>query len=80
MQSIWWPNSSRLLLKGIRADLGTGEVIVQDPELVQQLIRQYWGTVYGSKEVDEDKIAKVLQVYRNRHSDKFQFNDITLPF
>ena len=80
LQSVWWPKNRRLKLRGIRIkEKEGGEVIVNEPKAVQRGLIDEWKPLSAWKQVDEDKIAKLLGVYQRRNSDKFSFNSVILP-
>ena len=77
-QGLWWPKASKLKLFGIRVDKQS-ENVISDPQAVQNLLQEYWKRAYEKKEVGEDKIQKILGMYRRRNEHLFSFNSVRVP-
>ena len=52
---------------------------MNDPKAVQRGLVEEWEPIYAWKQVDEDRMAKLLEVYKRRNSDKLNFSSIVLP-
>ena len=78
MQKLWWPKASKLMLFGLRLD-EMAEDFVSEPGAVQNLLTNHWQAVYEKKPVDEDKMQKLLGVFKRRNAHVLDFSSVCVP-
>ena len=64
MQSIWFHKNKKLMRVGLRLNSSPDSSIVSEPPGVQAALQEYWRPVYTAKEVDENAMHKMLELYR----------------
>ena len=79
LQTIWWPNSRKLRLVGLRTTTTDGApVLLSSPEDIQTELISAWQPVYSKRPVDEDAVAKLLGVYKRNCSQHMDFAELEL--